>query len=313
MKEKKAYLILSIAFTLLQLIATVVFMVELHTVNVLPVRYKVMIGVILGLFVLITAITQRWKVPGVVTKVLGLLLSAVLIIGCVYINITYSALSKLSGATTKTTTINVYVLEESEAESIADLLDGNFGIMGEVDREYTDEAIAEIEEEYSVTLQLTEYTSIIDLASALYNGEVDAIFLNKSSVGVLTEIDGFGDFESRTRILLSHEKTEEIEISTDDEEDSSLLHCEDDHILALYVSGVDVEGSPAENRNSDVNILCFINKTTHQILLLNTPRDYYLTVDWDGGVPDKLTHAGCKGVDCSVSTLQNFYGVKIDG
>ena len=47
---------------------------------------------------------------------------------------------------------------------------------------------------------------------------------------------------------------------------------------------------------------------TKQILLINTPRDYYVAFPTVGGT-DKLTHAGYYGVHASMAALRNLYGV----
>ena len=66
------------------------------------------------------------------------------------------------------------------------------------------------------------------------------------------------------------------------------------------------------NRNSDVNILITVNTKTRQILMINTPRDFYVPLSISNGVKDKLTHAGCYGIQVSVDTLEMLYGVNID-
>lgn len=85
-----------------------------------------------------------------------------------------------------------------------------------------------------------------------------------------------------------------------------------DDVFTLYVSGIDTNGSPMVNRNSDVNILITFNTKTRQILMINTPRDFYVPLSISNGVKDKLTHAGCYGIQVSVDTLQMLYGIKID-
>ena len=66
------------------------------------------------------------------------------------------------------------------------------------------------------------------------------------------------------------------------------------------------------NRNSDVNILITVNTKTRQILMINTPRDFYVPLSISNGVKDKLTHAGCYGIQVSVDTLEMLYGVNIE-
>ncbi len=81
--------------------------------------------------------------------------------------------------------------------------------------------------------------------------------------------------------------------------------------FVVYLSGVDNRGELTENARSDVNILAVVNPETKQVALINTPRDYY--VDLAGTESkDKLTHAGLYGVETSMATLGNLYGVNVD-
>lgn len=77
--------------------------------------------------------------------------------------------------------------------------------------------------------------------------------------------------------------------------------------FVLYISGRDAGGAL-----SDVNQLVVVNPRIHQILLINTPRDYYVNLAGKEGLPDKLTHAGTYGLDTSIETLENLYGVDIN-
>ena len=81
--------------------------------------------------------------------------------------------------------------------------------------------------------------------------------------------------------------------------------------FVLYLSGVDNRGELTEKARSDVNILAVVNPTTKRVALINTPRDYY--VDLAGtDSKDKLTHAGLYGVETSMATLGNLYGIQVD-
>ena len=81
--------------------------------------------------------------------------------------------------------------------------------------------------------------------------------------------------------------------------------------FVVYLSGVDNRGELTEKARSDVNILAVVNPVTKQAVLINTPRDYY--VDLAGtDSKDKLTHAGLYGVETSMATLGNLYGINVD-
>ena len=80
----------------------------------------------------------------------------------------------------------------------------------------------------------------------------------------------------------------------------------------VYISGIDTEGDVTAKSRSDVNIIMSINPVTHQVLLLSTPRDYYVPLSISNGVKDKLTHAGNYGINVSMDTLEMLYDIKLD-
>ena len=71
-------------------------------------------------------------------------------------------------------------------------------------------------------------------------------------------------------------------------------------------------GSAIINTRSDVNIIATINTDTKQMLLVSTPRDYFVPLSISNGVPDKLTHAGIYGIDVSMDTLGMLYDISLD-
>ncbi len=95
---------------------------------------------------------------------------------------------------------------------------------------------------------------------------------------------------------------------------------EDDTLVTrsftVYISGIDMyndDGGENGGGRSDVNIIAVVNPTTYQILLVTTPRDYYVEIPGvSEGMGDKLTHAGLYGVDASMRTLAQLYETEID-
>lgn len=81
--------------------------------------------------------------------------------------------------------------------------------------------------------------------------------------------------------------------------------------FAIYISGIDTYGEISTVSRSDVNMLAIANPKTQQLLLINTPRDYYVQLHGTTGTKDKLTHAGIYGVDMSRKTLEDLYQIEI--
>ena len=293
---------------IVQLIASIVLIVMLKTLDVLPFEFKILIDILLVLLCMVTAITQRWIIPGLITKVTSILMTAVLIIGSVYINITNDAIEKISNTYTKISSMGVYVSSESTVENVDELTGANFGILGTLEREDTDKTIAMLESEKEMTLNITEYQSPVMLVEALVNAEVEAVIMNSSYLTMVTDMDEYKDYGAKIKCIFTYDI--ETYIVQDEESDEDLVASDD--CITIYISGIDCVGAANVNRNSDVNILCTINMKTHQVLLLSTPRDFYIPLSISNGVNDKLTHAGVYGVDVSMDTLEMFYGINID-
>jgi LCP family protein required for cell wall assembly len=62
-----------------------------------------------------------------------------------------------------------------------------------------------------------------------------------------------------------------------------------------------------------VNILAIVNTRTKTVLLISTPRDYYVPFNFSpvNGRMDKLTHAGIYGIEASMRALGDYYDLPI--
>ena len=295
------------AIALIAIIVTAAFAIKL---NVLPTPLLViliLIGVVVtGIF----AACQKWLIPGMITKVLAFAMTLVMVLACVYMNVTYSALDKMTGVNTQISNIHVYVLAEDPADTLHDAKDYQFGILSTLDRENTDSVIKNINKDLGQNIAVNEYNNVIELVDALYNGEIKAVVLNSAYISFVTDTQGYEDFESRIKSISSQEIVKEVQV--DDKEDKKAREYDGDEVITLYISGNDCEGTPEVNGNSDVNIILVANLKTRQILLVSTPRDYYVPLSISNGAKDKLTHAGAYGIDVSVETLELLYDVEID-
>lgn len=79
----------------------------------------------------------------------------------------------------------------------------------------------------------------------------------------------------------------------------------------VYLGGSDTRSSKLTKSRCDVNILAVINPNTKQVLLVNTPRDYYVSNPAGDGAKDKLAHCGLYGMDNTKQALSDLYGLPI--
>ncbi|MCD8379032.1 MAG: LCP family protein [Lachnospiraceae bacterium] len=236
---------------------------------------------------------------------LSLLSGSVLCYGIMALGQLTGTLSAITGAQTEVTNVCVYVLTEDDAETLNDLTETTFGILATQDRTATDEAIAQLNGELDTEIVTVEYSGLTALVDSLYTQENRAILLNSAYLDVLEEIDGYEDIASRIREVSTLRVVETIESPAAESTAS-------DSVFTVYISGIDSRNGLVAKSRSDVNILAAVNTDTHQVLLISTPRDYYVELSISGGAKDKLTHAGIYGVSVSMDTLSMLYDVDVD-
>lgn len=218
-----------------------------------------------------------------------------------------NALANIADNVVVTDTVSVYALADNPAESVADIKDGVFAITQNYDYEHTKTTLDKIKENLGQDVHTQNYDTVFDMVDALYAGNVDAMILNVAYVDVIRDQKGYEDFSDRTKTLYDHEvKTSVAQENTQDTRDIT----KDPFII--YISGSDTRNLKLATSRSDVNILAVVNPASKQVLLLNTPRDYYVETTVSGGMRDKLTHCGIYGIDCSMGTLTNLYEENVD-
>lgn len=296
-------------FTLfLLLAASLALYIRLMATGMLSNLYLIILMMVLIVLNAVSVIVQlplrRNKAGKLIMGIVSLLLSGSMFYGVVAVNSVQSALSKIVGKMTETEITEVRVMNDNPATSMGDTRGYTFGYIADADTKNTQSILDEISKSFG-TIKSKGYDSMTALADALYDDEVDAILINQGYVDLLTEKDGYTDFRDQTRVLYTYTTTHEVDPIVPN---TSITK----EPFVVYCSGIDarVDDISAKSR-SDVNILAVVNPTTKQILLVNTPRDYYLPLARNGEL-DKLTHAGLYGIDESMKVLGNLYGVQAD-
>ncbi|MCD7739230.1 MAG: LCP family protein [Lachnospiraceae bacterium] len=293
------------------LILTLIFTYLLISCRMVPTEYLVPVVVLLLLLTLMIGLLTRQKrkkgrmFAGVL---LGLAMGTVLVYGIVALARLTGALDSITAARTEVTNVAVYVLAEDEAETVNDLSGDSFGILANMDREATDSAVEQLNEELGAEIVTADYSGLTSLVDALYAQECRSILLNTAYLDVLEEMEGYEDIEDRIREVTVLKVEEKLSWSSLWGEKTE----ETETAFVVYISGVDSRNGLTAKSRSDVNILAVVNTETHQVLLVSTPRDYYVELSISDGAKDKLTHAGIYGVNVSMDTLSMLYDVDVD-
>lgn len=312
MKNKKVWTIVGLIVIFLQALLETLATIVVMQLNMLPDDYIAVFVLAMVLLLEATAlfmfvpVKQRirlWR------RIVSLVLSAVIITGSLFVTkVGYDAQNLLEGVTgdvSNTRSSYVLVRNDSPAQSLKETKDFRYGAVGEYDVDHTQQLILVIEQEIETTINLTYYPQAAMVADALYNKEVDALILNGASISLLIEQPGYEEFLSHVRVLHTmpfEEEEPEKEVSKEGIVSAPFV---------VYISGSDTRSKLLDVSRSDVNILAVVNPTTKQILLLNTPRDYYIPNPAGKGALDKLTHCGNYGIKYSVQALADLYQAQI--
>ena len=207
-----------------------------------------------------------------------------------------------SNAAVSEYTMSVVVMKNDAAEKLADLKGASVAAPVSADGENINKLMKEIRDKEKQSLNLTESKNYISAYEELAAGTSKAMILNSSFEDLITS--QHADFKDKTKKIYEYKITKSVNAKAKQNAGDT---------FNVYISGIDTYGPVSSVSRSDVNIIMTVNKKTGKILLTTTPRDSYVKIA-DGGNNqyDKLTHAGIYGVDSSIHTLENVYGIKID-
>jgi LCP family protein required for cell wall assembly len=300
-KKKKFFKYLALILFIISLISLgIIFLL-----NVIPIKYFIILTIILLLFNLFMTyfLTRKsWK-----KKCIGTILSSLVIIILIIINFycisTLDFLSKIQGKDYNTENYSVIVLKNSNYDNLKDLKNTDIGITIDDNDIGLQEATKHLNKK--IDINYLEYDGIDKLLDAFLNEEVEAILIEDAEKSILEE--EHEEFINVEKVIY----TFSIDVKIDD----NLAKNVDisNEAFNVYISGIDTYGNITSVSRSDVNMVVSVNPKTNQILFTSIPRDYYVKLHGvDTTYKDKLTHAGIYGIDYSVKTIEDLLDININ-
>ena len=292
----------------LQAALSICLIIVLLILNILPLKFLIPVIVILCVLwaaVYLTQIKGRKKLP-LIGKIISIFLCIVLAIGNYYLIITNKAIDTVSEDTVYSYTyLDVIVLADDPAETIKDTKDYTFGIQATYQPLNLKTAIDEIENDVGKTITTKDYDTVLNQINALYAKEVPAVIYNRNFKTTIESVHE--SFEEDVKVIKTITIEDTMDISSGSKVDVTT------EPFLFYISGNDEYGDVTFEGRSDVNMLVAVNPNSREILMITTPRDYYVILpEVSNGTRDKLTHAGVYGMQCQLDTLSNLYGYDID-
>lgn len=286
------------------LIASIFFVYTMYNTNIVPDKYLVIIGAVLSVFIIVHFILTLKKVK-VASIILDILLVLIVAVECFaipkmsefidFVKYNFSAQYDVS-------IYNIMVSASSPYNTIEDLdgheillfneTEGN-DLINKINEKIPNPKINNTDDVMGDLTKLKKDKNMIVIADSSYYE---------------TQCENDPDFENKVKIL----DTIEIKVKLDKKDVKNINVTKNSFVV--YISGIDTRTNSMPTRSlSDVNILMVVNPDTKKVLLVHTPRDYYVQLHGTTGLKDKLTHAGTKkgGINSSLATMQDLYDIEI--
>ena len=253
--------------------------------------------ILIALIALFLILKRKAKVFTMILLVVLVIVNAVSLIG---VHQFVSLANQLNATSNYSSySISVAVLADSEIGNVSEL--SSVAAPTKTDAENIKKLLDDIKTSQSKDLTVEDSSSYLAAYKSLLAGETKAIILNSVFENLIEQ--EYPDHAKKIKKIYTKELTKSVEAPK----------VSQNKAFNIYISGIDTYGPISSVSRSDVNIIMTVNQETKKILLTTTPRDAYVPIA-DGGnnQNDKLTHAGIYGVDASIHTLENLYGIDLN-
>ena len=280
------------------------FIYSIINTNMLPTHYIVIIGAVLAILLIIHLIltVKNKRVFSIILDILLSLIAGVQLFAIPKMNEVIHFLDVNFNIKYEVSVFNIMVSTSSSYETIDDLKGQTVLLFNDTDNKEIEDRLKE--KIADVNIKPTE--DIMNQLTKLKKDKKNIIVADASFYDTMYENDlEFGD---KVKII----DTIEIKVKIDKDDSRNVNVTMDPFVI--YISGIDTRSNSMPTRSlSDVNILMAVNPKTKKILLIHTPRDYYVQLHGTTGLKDKLTHAGTKkgGINSSKATIEDLYNTTI--
>lgn len=222
--------------------------------------------------------------------------------GFYYINKTYNIVDDISKDKIIYTTSLVKLKDNEEDIVNVGMISNEEDVEGYI---LPQEYIANNDKKY----QLSYYDSSIELLEALYNGDVDAIFITANYILTYSDEEEFENIEEETEVVDSYSKkmdNQDTVLSTDKDITEP---------FTVLLLGVDSKYEGLSNNaafNGDSIMMITFNPKTLNATVFSIPRDTYVPIACNNNKSYKINSAAGYGTKCMIDTVQNLTGIDID-
>lgn len=307
-KNKRRKIITNICrlIAIISIALTIVFFAYLINLNMLPIKYITIIGIIITLiyFILLLLIIPK-KIKSflkIFASIIMLTLSSILFYsGVVYIDKLIDFVDKIDNSIVQKETYYIVVLKENRIDNINSLnnkIIGYYNSESSIDN--TNKAFNLLNKK--ITYEKKSYENIEDMLTELNDKEIEALLINESVYNLIENDLAYLGVEVK-QIDSVHVLVETLDIVKYVDVTNTPFN--------IYIAGGDAYGSIGMVTNTDVNMVATIDPINNKILLTSIPRDYYVELPGKGA-KDKLTHAGYYGIETSVKAVEELLDIEVN-
>lgn len=308
-KSNKVALSFYFLTTLLFIIGYVFFVKSLLYLSGIETVIRVIILILFflwGLFYLLfglsTMIVKKYK-KFIILTVINSLLIFIMCFASIVIHKVYSKIDMLSNEEYTLYTTNLIALSNTEftEDSKMGMIQNTEDIEGNV----LANTLIQKENLNQEVLYYEDYYSMLD---ALYQHEVDAIFVSSNYVILFSGEDAYRNIANETKVLFTY--SEKMKAKTITNTNKKLTEP-----FTILLMGVDseIDGLNANAAfNGDTLMLVTFNPKTLTATIFSIPRDTYVPIACNNNRYNKINSSAAYGTECVINTVQNLVDVDID-
>ena len=319
-KRKKKRVLNARVVWLLLVVISIIFFISFVRMPMFPIRWSIMVLIGLLIMLAFTLFLATVAYKNLFVKIFEFVLCIVLAVGSVIMPRIESQITNLfNGATGNGTVIGFYVVNaeykqnhsdvfsSSEvSEDIQDYADSVFITSIAVDSTNQNYALQQVQTDLGQNVSVIDRSTLLAAVDSLYNNEGQVMLLSNTMLSMITETEGYEDFEDNVTMITSYTKEVETEVEKTDVSLTTQPFC-------IFFGGNDEEGDLYTEGRTDVDMLVTVNPNSHQIAIVSFPRDSYVAnpyySQYDGY--DKLTHLGLAGISNTLAGLNQVLGLDI--
>ena len=319
-KKKKKYRLWLLILTLITILANFFAIYEILLLG--PVE-EVIRYVVIGIFLLIDLVfflkmkkkrTKKENKAKLLTFFLVLYLLFSLFIGIVIMYL-YDKIENVN-KTYVTYSSSLITMSNNSINKISDIKNKKIGLLNDKTSPdgYIIPRMIIKENELDDDNNIKKYDDYNAMIADLYAGTIDYMFITTNYPSLFQSIETYQNIAVDTKIIYTKEK-KMLKSSTSKRETASTGKSisEPFTILLMGVDSTDDGLSKNTVANGDSLILITFNPKTLNATMISIPRDSYVPIAcWSGKPENKITHAAAYGTDCMMSTIENYFDVKID-